>query len=249
MIQITIIKIAGYGPWTLTLGSDREHEIQMLQASLYLQIQKLFSYKNGLAFSNRSDEFFVITNGITLEDHIEIQKKLESSFDLKLSMSIGYGDSPFEANLSAYDGKKSEIKLNEEHNIFGFIDGKVESKVTIMHLDVDNLTSRGKTESPYEISSLIFKLYAKMSEFFLTKKSLAFFMGGDNFMVVANSNYKESAEEFIDIIKNEFGIELNCGIGTGKTARDAVKLATKSLDTIREIRDAGKDKPQIYEIA
>jgi GTP cyclohydrolase IIa len=249
MIQITIIKITGYGPWTLTLGSDREHEIQMLQASLYLQIQKLFSEKNGLVFSNRSDEFFAITNSITLEDHIEIQKKLESSFDLKLSMSIGYGDSPFDANLSAHDGKKSITKLNDEHNIYGFIDGKVESKVTIMHLDVDNLTSRGKTESPYEISSLIFKLYAKMSEFFLTKKSLAFFMGGDNFMVVANSNYKESAEEFIGIIKNEFNIILNCGIGTGKTARDAVKFATKSLDTIREIRDAGKDKPQIYEIA
>jgi GTP cyclohydrolase IIa len=221
----------------------------MLQASLYLQIQKLFSEKNSLVFSNRSDEFFAITNSITLEDHIEIQKKLESSFDLKLSMSIGYGDSPFDANLSAHDGKKSITKLNDEHYIYGFIDGKVESKVTIMHLDVDNLTSRGKTESPYEISSLIFKLYAKMSEFFLTKKSLAFFMGGDNFMVVANSNYKESAEEFIDIIKNEFGIELNCGIGTGKTARDAVKLATKSLDTIREIRDAGEEKPEIYEIA
>ena len=26
---------------------------------------------------------------------------------------------------------------------------KVESKVTIMHLDVDNLTSKGKTASPY----------------------------------------------------------------------------------------------------
>ena len=50
MIQITIVKITGYGPWTLTLGSDREHEIQMLQASLYLQIQKLFSDKNGLVF-------------------------------------------------------------------------------------------------------------------------------------------------------------------------------------------------------
>ena len=86
MIQITIIKIAGYGPWTLTLGSDREHEIQMLQAALYLQIQKLFSEKNGLVNSNRSDVFFAITNSITLEDHIEIQKKLESSFDLKLSI-------------------------------------------------------------------------------------------------------------------------------------------------------------------
>jgi len=94
----------------------------------------------------------------------------------------------------------------------------------------------------------MFKLYARMSEFFLSKKALSFFMGGDNFMVVANSNHRESAEEFIDIIKNELGIELNCGIGTGKTARNAVKLATKSLDTIREIRDSGKEKPEIYEL-
>ena len=258
MIQITIIKITGYGPWTLTLGSDREHEIQMLQASLYLQVQKLFSQKNGLVFSNRSDEFFAITNGITLEDHVEIQKKLESSFDLKLSMSIGYGVSPFAANICAYEEKKSEKFLNKAHNIYGSIISfstntwkdtiTFDQQVTIMHLDVDDLTTKRKTASPYEISSLMFKLYSRMSDYFLTRKSLSFFMGGDNFMVVANSNYKESAEEFIDIIKNEFGIELNCGIGTGKTARDAVKLATKSLDTIREIRDAGKDKPEIYEI-
>jgi len=243
------MKITGYGPWTLTLGSDREHEIQMLQASLYIQIQKLFSQKNGLVFLNRADEFIAITNGITLDDHIQIQKKLEASFDLKLSMSIGFGDSPYDANVSAHNGKKSITKLNEEHNIYGFIDGKNESKVTIMHLDVDNLTSKSSTMSPYEISSTIFKLYAKMSEFFLTKKSLAFFMGGDNFMVVTNSDYKKSTEEFIGIIKNEFNIILNCGIGTGKTARDAVKFATKSLDTIREIRDAGEEKPEIYEIA
>ena len=29
MIQICIAKITGYGPWTLTLGSDREHVLQM----------------------------------------------------------------------------------------------------------------------------------------------------------------------------------------------------------------------------
>ena len=54
------MKITGYGPWTLTLGSDREHELQMLQASLYQKLQKLFSEKNGLVFQNRSDEFFDI---------------------------------------------------------------------------------------------------------------------------------------------------------------------------------------------
>ena len=38
------------------------------------------------------------------------------------------------------------------------------------------------------------------------------------------------------------------GIGTASTSRGAVKLATQSLDTIREIRDAGKEKPEIYEL-
>ncbi|WP_255458248.1 GTP cyclohydrolase IIa [Nitrosarchaeum sp. AC2] len=106
MIQLSILKISGYGPWTLTLGSDREHALQMLQASLYQEIQKLFSEKNCLVFLNRADEFFVVSNGLTLEDHIEIQKNLEKSFDMRLSMSIGYADSPFAANLKAYEGKK-----------------------------------------------------------------------------------------------------------------------------------------------
>ena len=247
MIQLTIIKIKEYGPWTLTLGSDREHELQMLQASLYKQIQKLFSEKNCLAFLNRSDEFFVVTNGLTLEDHITIQKKLEESFELTLTMSIGFAQTPFEANLNADKGKKSKTILNEDHNIFGFMDGKSEQKVTIMHFDVEDLSSTRKTKSPYEISSTMFKLYSSMSEFFLDKKSLAFFMGGDNFMVVTDDKGKESARLFIDKTKNELGIFLNCGIGICKTSREAANLATKSLDRIREIRDSGKEKPDILE--
>ncbi|QUC64751.1 GTP cyclohydrolase IIa [Nitrosopumilus sp. K4] len=249
MIQLSILKINGYGPWTLTLGSDREHELQMLQASLYKEVQRLFSQKNCLVFLNRADEFFVVTNGLSLDDHIEIQKSLEKSFDIRLSVSIGYGNSPFEANLKAYDGKKNQVILSKEHNIFGYVANDSEKSVTIMHLDVDDLTSRRKTNSPYEISSIIFNLYAKMSKYFLDKNSLTFFMGGDNFMVVASEDAKNSTQEFINSIKNNDEIILNCGIGNAKTGRDAVKLATKSLDTIREIRDSGKKKPEVYELS
>ncbi len=167
MIQLSILKISGYGPWTLTLGSDREHELQMLQASLYKEVQKLFSEKNCLVFLNRADEFFVVSNGLELNDHIQIQQELEKLFDVRLTVSIGYGKSPFEANLKAHDGKKNKTILNNEHNIFGFVNGKSDSKVSIMHLDIDNLTSKGQTNSPYEISSIIFSLYSKMSKFFL----------------------------------------------------------------------------------
>ena len=248
MIQLSILKISEYGPWTLTLGSDREHELQMLQASLYKEVQKLFSDKNCLVFLNRADEFFVVSNGLELEDHIQIQKTLENNFDIRLTISIGYADSPFDANLKAYEGKKNEIILNKEHNIFGFVNGKTDPQVSIMHLDVDDLSSKRKTNSPYEISSIIFELYSKMSKFFLEKKSLTFFMGGDNFMVIASKDGKNSVQNFIDMIKSQDDISLNCGIGNAHTSREAVKLATKSLDTIREIRDSGKEKPDVYEL-
>ena len=249
MIQLSILKITEYGPWTLTLGSDREHELQMLQASIYKEVQKLFSEKNCIVFLNRSDEFFVVSNGLDLDDHIQIQKILEKLFEVGLTISIGYGNSPFKANLKAYEGKKNKIILNTEHNIFGFVYDGVDSKVSIMHLDVDNLTSKRKTDSPYEITSIIFGLYSKMSKYFLEKNSLTFFMGGDNFMIVSNDEAKQSVQDFINIVKNDDKILLNCGIGNANTGREAVKLATKSLDTIREIRDSGKEKPEVYELS
>ena len=248
MIQLTIIKITGYGPWTLTLGSDREHKLQMLQSSIYNEIQHLFSEKNCLVFSNRFDELFAVTNGLSLEDHIEIQKKLAKSFDLQLSMTIGYGNSPFEANLSADKARKSKIILEKEHNIFGYVDGNAEQLVQIMHMDVDGSTSISAKKSPYEISSLMFKLYSEMSEFFLAKNCLTFFMGGDNFMIVTSGDGKDHAVKFLNLMKEKHGIALNCGIGTANTAREAAKLATKSLDTIRELRDSGKNQQRVLEL-
>ena len=248
MIQLSILKITEYGPWTLTLGSDREHELQMLQASLYKQVQQLFSAKNCLVFLNKSDEFFVVSNGLTLDDHVEIQKSLKKLFEISLTISIGYGNTPFEANLKAYDGKQNNVILNEEHNIFGFIDNQLEFNVSIMHLDVDDLKSKRKDNSPYEISLKIFELYSKIGRYFIEKNSLTFFMGGDNYMVVASKDAKNSVQNFINMIKNDDNISLNCGIGNAETSRDAVKLATKSLDTIRDIRDSGKPKPDVYEL-
>ena len=55
----------------------------------------------------------------------------------------------------------------------------------------------------------------------------------------------KSNHSMLDIDK----ISLNCGIGNANTGREAVKLATKSLDTIREIRDSGKEKPEVYELS
>lgn len=248
MIQLTIIKITGYGPWTLTLGSDREHRLQMLQASLYKEIQDLFSQKNCLAFPNRFDEIFVITNGLSVDDHVEIQKHLVKSFELGLSMSIGQGKTPFEASSNADKARRSNSSLSKDDNIFGLPLSKDADLVQIIHMDVDGSTSVSAKKSPYEVSSLIIQLYSEMSEFFLKRNSLAFFMGGDNFMILSSDANKDEITKFLEIVKQKYDISFNCGIGTAKTGRDAAKLATQSLDKIRELRDSGKKDTRILEI-
>jgi GTP cyclohydrolase III len=48
-------------------------------------------------------------------------------------------------------------------------------------------------------------------------------------------------------ITEDTRIPLNCGIGKGKTGREAAMNATKALDKIRELRDNGTNV-SIYEI-
>jgi GTP cyclohydrolase IIa len=254
-IQLTIIRIEEYGPWTITLGTDREAELQMLQANLYYDLQRLFSAKDCLVFSNRFDEYFAITNGLYLPDHLDIQSELVDLYSkLKLSMAIGNGVTPFQANLDAYDSRRMGRAISEGARIFVTPTRSiskpvptVNENVQIMHIDMNNSAKMFSKLSPYEITSVIVKIYARLSEEFLKKESLTFFLGGDNFMVLSKAATKQDIEGIISKVTQEMNVRLNCGIGIGRTGRKAANAATKALDTIRNLRHDGKDLP-IYEV-
>lgn len=247
MIQLTIIRIEGYGPWTVTLGSDREAQLQMLQAKIYHDVQRLFSEKGGIVFFNRFDEYFAVTNGLDALDHKEVQRELAELYDdLKMSMAIGAGKTAFEASLNAYKARKEGKMLDNESRIFGnaLEDADI---AQIMHIDVDSSTRVGDRLSPYEVTALVMKIYSRLAEEFLKHDSLAFFLGGDNFMIISNGVTREQADAVIKKVTAGIDIKLNCGIGIGKTGRRAAEGATKALDTIRDLRKEGKIQP-IYEI-
>ena len=261
-IQITIIRIEGYGAWTLTLGTDREAQIQMLQARIYYDVQRLFSQKECLVYLNRFDEYFAITNGLSLKDHKDLQKEIATLYkNLKISMTIGRGNTSFEANVNAYEARKAGNLIDRETRIFGHTmssspSSKASSSTTnsnysesahIMHIDINGSEKISSKMSPYEITALVMKLYAKLSEAFLKKGAMTFFLGGDNFMVISNNIKKEEAEIIIKSVANGIGITLNCGIGIGRNGRRAAEAATRALDTIRDLRNEGKIQP-IYEI-
>jgi len=246
MIQLTILRIEGYGPWTLTLGSDREAQLQMLQAKIYHDVQRLFNEKDCIVYFNRFDEYFAITNGLDVTGHKEIQRELASAYrDLKISMAIGSGETALEANLSAHKARKEERVLNGKARIFGRT--AAADMAQVMHIDVESSKKVSDRLSPYEVTALVIKIYGRLAEEFLKHDALTFFLGGDNFMVISNGVTKEQADAVIKKATAGADIKLNCGIGIGRTGRRAAEAATKALDTIRELRKKGKIQP-IYEI-
>lgn len=248
MIQLTVIRIEGYGPWTLTLGSDREAQLQMLQARLYHDVQRLFTEKNCIVFFNRFDEYFAVTNSLGAADHAELRRQLANEYvNLNMSMAIGAGKSALEANVNAFLARKEHRMLDSKERIFGSITRNDLDAVQIMHLDVDSSTRVGDRVSPYELTALVIKLYDRLVEEFLKRNSLVFFLGGDNFMVISNGMTKQDTDTAIRKATAGMDINLNCGIGIGKTGRTAAEAATRALDTIRDLRKKGKVQA-IYEI-
>lgn len=247
MIQLTIIRIEGYGQWTLTLGSDREAQLQMLQARIYHDVQRLFSERDSIVFFNRFDEYFAITNGLGVDDHLHIQHELTKLYDnMLMSMTIGAGKTAFEANLNAYRTRKEGRMLDGNSRIFGSVQPQADV-AQIMHIDIDSSAKVGNWLSPYELTALVMKIYSRLAEEFLKHDSLAFFLGGDNVMVISNGMAKEQADVVLKKVTAGNDIKLNCGIGIGKTGRRAAEAATKALDTIRDLREEGKIQT-IYEI-
>jgi len=247
MIQLTIIRIEGYGPWTLTLGYDREAQLQMLQAKIYHDVQRLFSERDCLVYFNRFDEYFAITNGLSLKEHVAIQRELAGLYkDLKMSMAIGSGKTALAASTAAYNARQEGKFADEQTRIFGST-ADDDLSAQVMHIDVDSSTKLSGRLSPYEVTALVMKLYSGLAEEFLKREALTFFLGGDNFMVISNGVTGEQADAVIKKVTAGLDVKLNCGIGIGRTARRAAEAATKALDTIRDLRDEGKIQT-IYEI-
>jgi GTP cyclohydrolase IIa len=87
-----------------------------------------------------------------------------------------------------------------------------------------------------------------LAKYFIEKNKNVFGYDREKSMITIDLTKMGAKVDYNVMIKNNDKITLNCGIGNAQTSRDAVKLATKSLDTIREIRDSGKQKPDVYEL-
>jgi GTP cyclohydrolase IIa len=234
MIQMTLIQIDNYGPWTVTPTPRAEADLQILQAELYADLQRQFAAKGGLVFFTRFDNMLAVTNGVDMEDHLRIQKSIGNRYPITVSMGVGAAETPYEAQRKAtnalqnYGGAQSEERT-EVLAIDGLVKGD-ESFVQIAHIDINGITD---IIPAYDTSFIVNRVQHFLMKKLIEKGSLLFFIGGDNFMSPCNGLNPEGLLKIIEEIEDEINIALKAGVGKAPTAEKAANLADLALEEIR----------------
>ena len=239
MIQMTLIQIDNYGPWTVTPRPRTESDLQILQAELFADVQRLIAAKKGLVFFTRFDNLLAVTNGLNEEDHMRIQRSIRNRYPITISMGVGAAETAHEAQRLATialqkEGGAQSSGRKEILAINNLIENPEDSFVQAAHIDINSVTETlTDIESAFDTS---FKLREK--------GALLFFIGGDNFMSPCNGLSEEDITQILKEIYDEIGIGLKAGIGRADNMEDAAYMADIGLEIIR----AGNNKDWIHVI-
>ncbi|RAO79291.1 GTP cyclohydrolase III [Methanothermobacter tenebrarum] len=236
MIQMTLIQIDNYGPWTVTPTPRRESDLQILQAELYADLQRQFAAKQGLVFFMRFDNMLAISNGMDMEDHLRIQESIGNRYPITVSMGVGTARTPYDAQRKATKALQSHGGAqSEDRKEVLAIDSLADENgfVQIAHIDINGITETLTDTMPaYDTSFVVNRVQHFLMKKLIKKGSLLFFIGGDNFMSPCNGLAPEGLLKIINE-KDEIKIALKAGIGKASTAEKAANLADLALEEIR----------------
>ncbi len=250
MIQMTLIQIDNYGPWTVTPRPRTESDLQILQAELFADVQRLIAAKKGLVFFTRFDNLLAVTNGLNEEDHMRIQRSIRNRYPITISMGVGAAETAHEAQRLATialqkEGGAQSSGRKEILAINNLIEDPEDSFVQAAHIDINSVTETlTDIESAFDTSFMVNKAQHYLMTKLREKGALLFFIGGDNFMSPCNGLSEDDLTQILKEIDEEIGIGLKAGIGRADNMEDAAYMADIGLEIIR----AGNNKDWIHVI-
>lgn len=240
-IQLTLIQIDNYGPWTVTPEPRREFELQVLQAELFAELERQFGSRGGLVFPTRFDNLLAITNGISMEEHREIQRLINQKFPVTVSMSVGAAATPYQAQVQATLCLQRVGSSQSAERRSALVGSPVcypdQDWVQIAHMDINHSTLITDSEPIYDTHFLLQRAHLSLIQMFLRRNALVFYMGGDNIMALSNGLEVSEIAEVLAEVKAEMGLELKAGVGAAPNAEKAARLASEGLHEIRKNRN------------
>lgn len=238
MIQITLIQIDNYGPWTVTPGPRFEPDLQTLQSRLYADLEREFGSHGGIVFFNRFDNLIAISNGIGAEEHRRIQESIRNRYPITISMGIATRETALEAQKVATEmiqkgGGAQSPHRTEVLNIDSLANEE-DSKIQIAHIDINNITKTlTDVETAYDTSIKVYEVLLELMKELQILGGLCFFIGGDNYMAPTNGITKNELREALKNVDERTGVKLKAGVGISNTGGRAADLADLGLEDIR----------------
>jgi GTP cyclohydrolase IIa len=238
MIQITLIQIDNYGPWTVTPGPRFEPDLQTLQSRLYGDLEREFGSHDAIVFFNRFDNLIAISNGMDYQDHKRIQDSIRNRYPITISMGVGCAKTAYEAQEIATKmiqkgGGAQSADRCEVLNIDSLATEE-DSLVQIAHIDINDITNTlTDVESAYDTSLNVYNVLYELMLELKEENALCFFIGGDNYMAPSNNISPDKLRELLKKVDEKTKVELKAGIGLAKTPGRAADLADIGLEDIR----------------
>ncbi|MDY6774757.1 MAG: GTP cyclohydrolase IIa [Halobacteria archaeon] len=242
MVQITLIQIDNYGPWTVTPEPRREADLQTLQSRLFADLSQTFGSYGCLVFFTRFDNMIAVTNGMDVDDHLRVQESVSNRYPVSVSMSIGCRDTPRDALLDATESLQTAGSAQDEERQEELLGGEaceIGDTAQIAHFDVNDATEKYTDElNAFDSFIHIERGYASLMEYMWKQESSAsFFVGGDNVISVTRDLGEKELLGAIEHVENEAEVELKVGAGRSETPEEASMDAKIGLEDCRENGD------------
>jgi len=241
MIQTTIVQLDNYGPWTVTPKPRLESSVLSFQSEAYAFLANAFAMYDALALDFRHDNFFVPSNGLSIEQHRRIQTAFNDRYAVSISMALSRSNDPYLAQAQAtkllhHTGSAQDANRLEKL-VFDFPEDSIEEgSMQIAHFDLNDITTtHTDSQSAYDVHQYILHSQDALTQKLLYlngNKTMLFFIGGDNFVSVLN---KKSRDFFMAVIENlaRDGYDFKVGVGTDYHSLCAMDKANHALEKIR----------------
>ena len=242
-IQLTLVQIDNYGPWTVSPKPRLEADLQTLQAELLAELERQFGKRGALVFPTRMDNFLAITNELSLDDHKEVMRAVNDKFPVTVSMGVGAAQTSYKAQVQAtlalQKAGGSQSSKRRGVLVGDATKGQEEDWVQIAHMDVNHSALFTDSKPIYDTHLLIQKTHLALMSSLLEREAIVFYTGGDNFMAASNELEVEGLVGVFSKVKKDLGVELKAGVGAARTAVRAAQLASEELHNIRKGKARG----------
>lgn len=239
-VQLSLVQLDNYGPWTVTPSPRRETDLQSLQSRLYADFADFVGREDGYAFYDRFDNIIGVTNGIDGPTHERFQEHVRNHYPITASIGVAAGKTPLQALNSATEslqaaGSAQDPNRTEILAVDSTV-GSGESDVTIAHFDIVDVTGTyTDTQSAAQTTLAVRRATLELAEYMQAEHgSIARFVGGDNIIAVCPSLSQEEFDAARNAVAERTGIDLQVGVGHGVTAHAAGYRAKLALEECRE---------------